>query len=122
MDQMAGVKTVSVLNFLVQGAAFIISVGLTAAVAFLIRQPLVNVLTRLLDEDFARLGLIFAWVLIALAGLSTAFSFITWSPIQPLLRSITAPLNSAASELKWIVWIAALLFIGYSIRTKQSDS
>ena len=68
------------LNFLAGIVAFIFSVGLTVAIAFLIKQPLVNVLTKLLDEDFARLGLIFAWVLIGLAGLSTAFSFITWSP------------------------------------------
>jgi uncharacterized membrane protein YraQ (UPF0718 family) len=110
-----------VLDFLVGAVAFIISVGLTVAVAFLVKKPLVNILTKLLDEDFARLGLIFAWVLIGLAGLSTAFSFITWHPIQPVLRSITGPLNSAASELKWIVWIAALLFIGYSIRARAGE-
>ena len=111
----------TVLNLIVNAVAFIISVGLTVAVAFLIKQPLVNVLTKLLDEDFARLGLIFAWVLIGLAGLSTAFSFITWPPIQPILRSITGPLKGAASELKWIVWVAALLFIGYSIRAKVDE-
>ncbi|MCD6552887.1 MAG: hypothetical protein J7M16_02620 [Anaerolineae bacterium] len=111
----------SVLNFVVRTVAFILSVGLTVAVAFLIKQPLVNVLTKLLDEDFARLGLIFAWVLIGLGGLSTAFSFITWPPIQPILRSIIDPLNSAVGSLKWIVWVAALLFIGYSIRAKVDE-
>ncbi len=111
----------TVLNLIVNAVAFIISVGLTVAVAFLIKQPLVNVLTKLLDEDFARLGLVFAWVLIGLAGLSTAFSFITWPPIQPILRSIIDPLNSAVGSLKWIVWVAALLFIGYSIRAKVDE-
>jgi uncharacterized membrane protein YraQ (UPF0718 family) len=111
----------TVLNLIVNAVAFILSVGLTVAIAFLIKQPLVNVLTKLLDEDFARLGLIFAWVLIGLAGLSTAFSFIAWPPIQPILRSITGPLKSAASELKWVVWIAALLFIGYSIRARADE-
>jgi len=111
----------TVLNLIVNAVAFIISVGLTVAVAFLIKQPLVNVLTKLLDEDFARLGLVFAWVLIGLAGLSTAFSFITWPPIQPILRSIIDPLNGAAGSLKWIVWVAALLFIGYSIRAKVDE-
>ena len=39
----------SVLNFVVRTVAFILSVGLTVAVAFLIKQPLVNVLTKLLE-------------------------------------------------------------------------
>ncbi|MDY7039433.1 MAG: hypothetical protein SVX38_01070 [Chloroflexota bacterium] len=116
-----GTRLNSILDFVVSAAAFVISVGLSVAIAFLIRQPLVNILTKLLDEDFAKLGLIFAWVLIGLAGLSTAFSFVTWSPIQPLLRSIIGPLNGAVDSLKWIVWITALLFIGYSIRAGSDE-
>lgn len=108
----------TVLDFFINLLAFIIALGIAWAVVYLIRDPLFRFLSKLLGEDFAEMGVIFVSILIGLAGLSVALSFFKVTRVAPIISAIIDPLQMVVREIKWIIYIAALLFIAFSLRER----
>lgn len=106
-----------VFAFLVELVGFVLAAGLTVGVIFWVRRPLAQLLARLIrDETVAQAGTTFVLILLGLRGLSAMFGYITQPNLSQLFGGLTGLLNRLADEIQWAVWIAALLFIGYSIQ------
>jgi hypothetical protein len=60
----------------------------------------------------------FLLLLLALRGLSAAIGFINQMQLSVLLGGIVRLLDDLAGVIQWVAYVAALLFIGYSIRSK----
>jgi hypothetical protein len=100
---------------------FVSALAITAGVINLIRVPLTQFLNHLLgDETIAMFGVTLVILLMVIKGLSAAFGFITNDSFRLLLSRLISLLGNLAGVIEWVAYIAALLFIGYSIR-RQTD-
>jgi len=110
------VRWTGLVSVLVGVLGFIVAAGAAVAVIYFVRKPLSEFLERLLgDKVIAKSGTTFVGILLALRGLSAAFGFIRQPNLNDFFGSILGMLNAMADEVQWVVWIGALLFIGYSI-------
>ncbi len=103
---------------------FLLAAGAAVAVIYLIRRPLKEFLERLLgDEVVARAGTTFVLILLGLRGVTAAFGFIRQPNLREFVDGVLGMLSGMADEVQWVIWIGALLFIGYAIRGKtKSDT
>ena len=109
--------TIQVFNIIAGLAGFFFAVAITVAVVFFSRKPVTSFLTHVLgDEVIAKTGATFVIILMALEGFRFAFGYITQPQLYTFFSGITNLLNSLAGVLQWVVYIAALLFIGFSIQ------
>lgn len=99
---------------------FLSALAITAGVIHLIRVPLTQFLNHLLgDETVAMFGVTLVILLMVIKGLSAAFGFITNDSFRFLLSRLVSLLGNLAGVIEWAAYIAALLFIGYSIRKRN---
>lgn len=98
-------------------AGFLLAAVITIGVIYIIRQPLAQVLSRLVDDEVVvRFGVTFVLLIIGIKGLSAAFGFITHDGFRQFSTRLISLLDNLAGVVQWVAYIAALLFIGYSIR------
>jgi hypothetical protein len=96
------------------------ALAITAGVIHLIRVPLTQFLNHLLgDETIAMFGVTLVILLMVIKGLSAAFAFITNESFRFVLSRLVSLLGNLAGVIEWAAYIAALLFIGYSIRKRN---
>jgi hypothetical protein len=118
-------STHDILALLTGFVGFVLAIALTAGVILLVRKPIIRILQYLVgDETVARSGAIFALILLGLQGLTVALNYITQENLSRLFGGLTGLLDGLAGVIQWVVYIAALLFIGYSLRgwKKPSDT
>ena len=107
------------LRVLVGFLGFVLSLAIAAGLIVWLRKPLKDLLLRLVeDETIAAAGALFVAILIGLYGLSTAFTFIREAHVTQLFGTLFTMLDQMAGVIQWVIYIAALLFIGWSIRGK----
>ena len=110
------------VRILVGIVGFLLALAIAAGLIFWLRKPLKDLLQRLVDDEtIASAGALFVAVLIGLYGLTTAFEFIQETHINRLFSNLFGMLNQMAGVIQWVVYIAALLFIGWSIRGKGAS-
>ena len=110
-------ETYAALWYVVGVAGFLLALGLTAAVILLVRKPLAQFLARIVrDEKVANMGATFVLVLLALRGLEGILDSINQTHLNFLFGKITGMLAGMANDIQWVIYIAALLFIGYSLQ------
>lgn len=110
-------ETYAALWYVVGVAGFLLALGLTAAVIMLVRKPLAQFLARIVrDEKVANMGATFVLVLLALRGLEGILDSINQTHLNFLFGKITGMLAGMANDIQWVIYIAALLFIGYSLQ------
>ncbi len=117
---------------------FILSLVITAAIIFLLRKPLGQILQKLIgDEGIANKLLLFIFALLVLAGLYSAIgSFYPdkYSNIFSInnkfqvgeffhfaLYGLLNLLSAFAEVLKWAVVAIAIFFVGYSLRKPKEE-
>lgn len=103
---------------------FFFAAAITVAVVFFARKPVSTFLTHILgDEVIAKVGTTFVAILLGLVGFRYTFGFITQPQVSTFFHGIANLLDGLAGVLQWVVYIAALLFIGFSIQkfVKSSD-
>jgi hypothetical protein len=109
-------------SFLVGAIGFLLAIAIAAGLVFWIRKPLADLLGRLVgDETIASAGAMFVAVLIGLHGLTTAFGFIRQTHLQTLFSRLFSMLDRMAGSIQWVIYIAALLFIGWSIKGRGTS-
>jgi hypothetical protein len=109
-------------SFLVGTIGFLLAIAIAAGLVFWIRKPLADLLGRLVgDETIASAGAMFVAVLIGLHGLTTAFGFIRQTHLQTLFSRLFSMLDRMAGSIQWVIYIAALLFIGWSIKGRGTS-
>jgi len=107
------------VRVLVGFLGFVFSLAIAAGLIVWLRKPLEELLLRLVeDETIAAAGALFVAALIGLYGLSTAFTFIGEAHVTQLFGNLFSMLDRMAGVIQWVIYIAALLFIGWSIRGK----
>ena len=110
-------ETYAALWYVVGVAGFLLALGLTAVVIMLVRKPLAQFLARIVrDEKVANMGATFVLVLLALRGLEGILDSINQTHLNFLFGKITGMLAGMANDIQWVIYIAALLFIGYSLQ------
>ena len=110
-------ETYAALWYVVGVAGFLLALGLTAAVIMLVRKPLAQFLARIVrDEKVANMGATFVLVLLALRGLEGILDSINQTHLNFLFGKMTGMLAGMANDIQWVIYIAALLFIGYSLQ------
>lgn len=112
----------TLVELMAAAIGIILALGITALVMILARGPLYSFLDELLDDEaVARLGVAFVLLLLALHGLRAALGFITLPEIEAILDGIGILLLDLAGAIQWTAGVAALLFIGYSLRRLQQN-
>jgi hypothetical protein len=110
----------SVFDFITGLLGVILAAGLTVFAISYIRRPLAAFLGLLIaDEQVVKAGASFVALLIGLRGLSAVLGFITQTQLSRLLMNLSSMLQDLAGVVQWAAYIAALLFIGYSIRANR---
>jgi hypothetical protein len=106
-----------ILNFITGLAGFFFAVAITVAVVYFARKPINSFLNHILqDEVIAKTGTTFVIILLALEGFRYTFGFITQPQVNTFFNGLSNLLNGLAGVIQWVVYIAALLFIGFSIQ------
>jgi len=107
----------NVLSAVVKIIGFVMTVLVSAGVIFFVYRALTRLLRRLVgDEVIARALTTLGMILLGLEGLEEALRYITQSELRYLHNGLTSLLNGMADVLQWLTLIAALLFIGYTLR------
>jgi len=109
---------VRAVRWLVQPAnsAVVLALILAAVVIFFVRKPLTAFLTLIVkDEKVAKFGATFLLILLGLRGFEAATDMINQMHASFFFNNITNLLHGMASDIQWVVYIGALLFIGYAI-------
>ncbi len=113
----------SAFQILTGFVGFCLALVITAGVIWLIRKPLGTVLQQLIgDKAIAEAGSLFVLVLLGLYGLRAALNYITQANLSVLFSGLTGLLLDMASAIQWVIYIGALLFIGYSIQARHSKA
>jgi hypothetical protein len=108
---------VDAVDLLGQVVGILIAGGLTLAVVVLLQGPVERFLLHLLNDPVvARMGTLFIVVLFSLHGLATVLDYITQPELHAILGGLSALLLRMADAVQWLIQVAALLFIGYSLR------
>jgi hypothetical protein len=108
---------VDAVDLLGQVVGILIAGGLTLAVVVLLQRPVERFLLHLLqDPVVARTGTLFVVVLLTLHGLATVLDYITQPELHAILGGLSGLLLRMAEAVQWLVQVAALLFIGYSLK------
>lgn len=101
-----------------QVIGMLIAAGVTMAAIYLVRGPLQRFLLAVVeDEAVATLGTHFVLLLFGLRGLATILNYISEPALNSILAELSALLNRLAADVQWVAQVAALLFIGYSLRS-----
>lgn len=112
----------TLIEIMAAAIGIILALGITALVMILARGPLHKFLSAVLDDEaVARLGVAFVLLLLGLHGLRAALGFITLAELEPILDGVGLLLLDLAGALQWAAGVAALLFIGYSLRRLQKE-
>jgi len=107
----------TLVEIMAAAIGIILALGITALVMIVARGPLHSFLSALVDDEaVARLGVAFVLLLLGLHGLRAALGFITLPELEPILSGIGILLLDLAGAVQWAAGVAALLFIGYSLR------
>ena len=107
----------SILDAVVKVIGFVLTVLVSAGVIFFVRQALSRLLSRLIgDEAIAQALATLGLILLGLKGLTGALRYITQDELRYLHTGLTDLLNSMAGVLQWVALIAAVLYVGYSLR------
>ncbi len=113
---------VTLIQILAAAIGIILALGITALIMITVRDPLHRFLSALLDDEaVAQLGVTFVVVLLGLHGLRAILGFFTLPELEPVLQGISILLLDLAGAIQWAAGVAALLFIGYSLRALQTD-
>jgi hypothetical protein len=113
----------NVLGFLVGFLGFILAVVISVVVIVLVRKPLIRLLANLIgDEMVAGYGVTLVLILLGLEGLDAALGYITQTQLSQLFGGLIRLLDGLAGVIQWAIYIAALLFIAYSIRGWRGSS
>lgn len=112
----------TLIEIMAAAIGIILALGITALVMIVARGPLYAFLSALLDDEgVARLGVAFVLLLLGLHGLRAALGFITLPELEPILSGVGILLLDLAGAIQWAAGVAALLFIGFSLRRLQRD-
>ena len=112
----------TLIDIMAAAIGIILALGITALVMILVRGPLYAFLSAVLDDRaVARLGVAFVLLLLALHGLRATLGFITLPELEPILDGVGLLLLDLAGALQWAAGVAALLFIGYSLRRLRPE-
>jgi len=96
---------------------FLAAAAITAAVVFFARKPINSFLSHVLGDDLiAKTGTAFVVILLVLEGFRYTFNFITQPQVNTFFNGLSNLLDGLAGVIQWVVYIAALLFIGFSIQ------
>jgi hypothetical protein len=107
----------SILAAVVKVIGFVLTVLVSAGVMVLVHRALSRLLGRLVgDESIARAATTLVLILLGLKGVTAALRYITQDELRYLHNGLTGLLNDMAGVIQWLVTVAALLFIGYSLR------
>lgn len=113
----------NVLDALVKVIGFVLTVILAGGVIFLTNRVLSRLLRRLTgDKVIARAGTTLVLVLLSLKGLNAALRYITQPELRYLHSGLMGLLNDMADVIQWLVSVAALLFIGYTLRGRRGPA
>ena len=108
-----------ILQFLTGLAGLALALVIAGAVIWFIRPHLTRVLQLLVgDKSVAEAGTAFVLVLLGLYGLRAALGFISQAQLSRLFSGLMEMLLNMAGVVQWVVYIAALLFIGYSLQAR----
>ncbi len=100
---------------------FGLALATAAGAIYLVRAPLSRVLQQLIgDKAVAEAGTQFVLVLLGLYGLKAALGYITQAQLSLIFRGPLELLTNMAGVIQWVIQIAALLFIGYSLQARRS--
>lgn len=111
------------LELLGQVVGILIAGGLTLAVVVLLQRPVERFLLHLLDDPVvARMGTLFVVLLLSLHGLATILNYITQPQIQAILGGLSGLLLRMAEVVQWLAQVAALLFIGYALKRRETPN
>lgn len=111
----------TLIELMAAAIGIILALGISALVMIVVRGPLFRFLNALLDDEgMARLGVAFVLLLLGLHGLRAALGFITVPELDPILSGIGILLLDLAGAIQWAAGVAALLFIGFSLRRLQA--
>ena len=109
-----------IFDFITGLVGVLLAAGLTVFAISYIRKPLAGFLSLLIDDEgVVKAGASFVALLIGLRGLSAVLGFITQTQLSRLLLNLSSMLQDLAGVVQWAAYIAALLFIGYSIRARR---
>lgn len=112
----------TLIDIMAAAIGIILALGITALVSILARGPLHRFLSAVLDDEaVARLGVAFVLLLLALHGVRAALGFISLPELAPILDGIALLLLDLAGAIQWAAGVAALLFIGYSLRRLRPE-
>lgn len=113
----------NVLDALVKVIGFVLTVILAGGVIFLTNRVLSRLLHRLTgDKVIARAGTTLVLILLGLKGLNAALRYITQPELRYLHSGLMGLLNDMADVIQWLVSVAALLFIGYTLRGRRGPA
>ena len=113
---------VTLIQILAAAIGIILALGITALVMITVRGPLHRFLNALLDDQaVVQIGVTFVLLLLGLHGLRAILGFFTLPELEPILQGISILLLDLAGAIQWAAGVAALLFIGYSLRALQSN-
>jgi len=105
-----------VLWWVVGILGFLLALILAAAIIFFVRKPMTAFLTLIVkDEKVAKFGTTFLLILLGLRGFEAATDMINQMHASFFFNNITNLLRGIAGDIQWVVYIGALLFIGYAI-------
>ena len=114
---------ISFLWYVVGGLGVILAIILAGVVIGFIRKPLNQFLTRVLkDETVAKFGTTFVLVLIGLRGLVAVLGSVNQEHTNFLFNNLVRQLNGMVDDIQWVIYIAALFFIGYAIQGWKGHS
>ncbi len=109
-----------VLSFLVGVSGFVLALAIAGGVIWFLRAPLRKVLQQLIgDKEIAEAGTWFVLVLLGVHGAKAALGYVTQTHLKLLLSGLIDLLMGMADVIRWVVYIAALLFIGYSLQARR---
>ena len=113
----------TVISIFVGFLGIIGAIVITAFAFSIIKKPLSNFLTHILkDQIIADYGVNFTLLILGIEGLKSALGYITQPNLADLLSGLTQLLSRIIDGIQWVVYISALLFIGYAILSNKVHS
>ena len=74
------------------------------------------------DREISELGTNFIVLLLALEGVRAVIGYFTLPELSTMLSGLSNLINNLMGTVQWAVYIAALLFIGCSIRVSRTTA
>ena len=99
----------------------LLALVLTVLSIVVIRPPLSRFLEKILgDKEISQLGTTFIVLLLALEGAKAVIGYFTVPELSTMLGGLSNLIDNLTGTVQWAVYMAALLFIGYSVRISRT--